>query len=356
MRKEIQEDAPPHHKVFDEEDILTNQNTCLQEDDPEVFHKYIPTKEESRKTNGVVLAYLSRGIIVFFALIGMFSMVTSLVRNFDTTAITTIVPTHSFMPQAVSLKKFMDVAKITSKPIDDLLSEETISEIPYENLYPELYSDPPVFIPRDKKIAYLTFDDGPSVRTPEVLEILKRYHIKATFFVVTNESADLTLLPQILADGHTLGLHSESHNYRKVYASVEAYLDDFNQAYNKIYAASGVKPTMFRFPGGSVNGYNSGIYQNIISEMTRRNFVYYDWNVSTQDAKKGTTAEEIYANVVRDVNTYRSNRAVVLIHDSMYKTESVRALPWIIEFLIQEGYSFESLDPSVKPVIFSYTS
>lgn len=127
---------------------------------------------------------------------------------------------------------------------------------------------------------YLTFDDGPSARTDEILEILDKYGVKATFFVVgANEEGDLERMQKIVAAGHTLAIHSYSHDYKKIYASVEAYLEDFNQMFCQIYEATGVKPQIFRFPGGSVNSYNVGIHQQLIAEMTRRGFVYFDWNV-----------------------------------------------------------------------------
>ena len=132
---------------------------------------------------------------------------------------------------------------------------------------------------------YLTFDDGPSARTDEILEILDKYGVKATFFVVgANEEGDLERMQKIVAAGHTLAIHSYSHDYKKIYASVEAYLEDFNQMFCQIYEATGVKPQIFRFPGGSVNSYNVGIHQQLIAEMTRRGFVYFDWNVANGDA------------------------------------------------------------------------
>ena len=226
----------------------------------------------------------------------------------------------------------------------------------YTELYPELYADDSLRGTVDVDNAvYLTFDDGPSARTDEILEILDKYGVKATFFVVgANEEGDLERMQKIVAAGHTLAIHSYSHDYKKIYASVEAYLEDFNQMFCQIYEATGVKPQIFRFPGGSVNSYNVGIHQQLIAEMTRRGFVYFDWNVANGDAvfSKIQPSSTLTANALKGVGTAR--RAIILMHDSSAKTTTVEALPAIIEGYLEAGYSFAALTPSTRSVTFSY--
>jgi peptidoglycan/xylan/chitin deacetylase (PgdA/CDA1 family) len=200
-------------------------------------------------------------------------------------------------------------------------------------------------------VAYLTFDDGPSARTLEILDILREYGISATFFVIT-ENSNPEILRRIVAEGHAIGIHTHSHRYNEIYKSVEDYLYDFAIAYNKIYEATSVRPRIFRFPGGSINAYNSGIYQELISEMLRRGFVYFDWNVSTMDTKSDITADEIVNNIKSTVKGQK--RVVILAHDSEVRYETVKALPDIIEFLRDEGYSFETCDNDVEPIVFAY--
>ena len=101
------------------------------------------------------------------------------------------------------------------------------------------------------------------------------------------------ILRRIAEEGHTIGIHTDSHQYRSIYASVEAYLEDFEKVFRKVYEITGVKPEIFRFPGGSVNGYNGAIYQELIAEMMRRGFSYYDWNVSSADATGNIAASTI---------------------------------------------------------------
>jgi peptidoglycan/xylan/chitin deacetylase (PgdA/CDA1 family) len=238
-----------------------------------------------------------------------------------------------------------------SMSISDILESDYSPLITYQSLNPDLYTELPLLKEREGKIAYLTFDDGPSARTLEILDILKEENVKATFFVVT-ENSDLELLERIQREGHTIGVHSNSHRYLQIYSSVDDFLDDFYQAYTKIYDATSVYPQIFRFPGGSINAHNLGIYQELVSEMLRRGFLYYDWNISSQDAVSKVSAGEIINNVTRNIRGQK--QLVILLHDSRDKTETVKALPGIIKFLKEENYTLAPIDNSVKPIIFSY--
>lgn len=225
----------------------------------------------------------------------------------------------------------------------------------YQELYPELYAQPAKLNSIDQeKTVYLTFDDGPSARTPELLAILEEYDIKATFFVVGRESEEAKQwMRDIVAAGHTLGIHTYSHDYNKIYQSVEAYLEDFNSMYCAILKATGVAPQVFRFPGGSVNAYNGATYRDIISEMVRRGFVYFDWNRMSGDAVRGNVpAETLVENALDRADSMR--RVILLMHDSTRFTNVVEALPQIIEGYQEAGFSFAALTPEVKPVIYSY--
>ena len=227
---------------------------------------------------------------------------------------------------------------------------------PYMDLYPELYAEnPPTAYKEDNGTIYLTFDDGPSDRTPDILEILARYDIKATFFVCAgNDEKEQELMRQVAEAGHTIGIHSISHDYEKIYASVESYLDDFYETYMSVYNATGIKPQIFRFPGGSINNYNRFTYMQIIAEMTRRGFVYYDWNVSGEDAVKGADWTSIYNNILSGIERNTSDRSIVLLHDSQSKENTVYVLEDVIEELLADGYSFDKLDNTVRPPTFTY--
>jgi len=225
----------------------------------------------------------------------------------------------------------------------------------YEDLYPDFYAEEP-FIgdQRTEGMIYLTFDDGPSDRTPEILQILREEDVKATFFVIGNNTEQgRQWMRDIVADGHTIAMHTYSHNYSKIYASVEDYLADMYQIFTLIKEATGVTPTLFRFPGGSINGYNYGIYQELTSEMLRRGFMPCDWNVSSQDAAGGTaSATELTNNVV--IQSASVSRGVVLMHDAESKRTTVAALPSMIQQLREQGFAFDRLTPEVKPVLYGY--
>ena len=249
----------------------------------------------------------------------------------------------------------------TPEPTPDPTPEPTPSDEPfepehpyYEDLYPDFYAPQELDASNAPAgIIYLTFDDGPSARTDEILAVLARENIKATFFVVGQTSAaNLQRMRDIAEQGHTIAMHSYSHNYTKIYASVEAFLDDMYQIFCQIRETTGVIPTFFRFPGGSINSYNYGIYQDIMAEMLRRGFVPCDWNMSAQDATtKPLPVSDIIANVL---STSNRSRGVVLMHDSTARTTTAEALPELIRQLKALGFQFEKLTPDVKPIMFAY--
>lgn len=195
----------------------------------------------------------------------------------------------------------------------------------------------------DEKVMYLTLDDGPSYNTPAVLDILDRYHVKATFFV-TNEMPEYAYLIKEAYDrGHTIGLHTYSHNYASVYASVEAYFQDLDAIGKVVCEQIGYVPCFIRFPGGSSNtisaNYMPGIMTQLADEVHNRGYQYYDWNASSGDGSVLGT-EELVANATR----FTENNLVLLSHDAAAKETTVEALPRIIEYYQSQGYVFKALD------------
>jgi len=243
------------------------------------------------------------------------------------------------------------------EPEEQQKLEQSPSEINYQTLYPDFYAPQPLQADTiSEKTIYLTFDDGPSERTDEVLAILAEKNVKATFFVVGKEDeASLARMKAIVDAGHTIGMHSYSHKYAQIYESVENYLDDMYQLFVLIKEETGVTPTVFRLPGGSINAYNSAVYQEIIAEMLRRGFVPYDWNLSSEDAaSNGPTSIQIISNVTS--RAAKVSRGIVLMHDSVTHTATVGALAETVDQLKEMGYSFAALTPEVRPMLFSYTS
>lgn len=240
-----------------------------------------------------------------------------------------------------------------------LYEPETVS-FDYQSKYPDLFVDEKTaqtpFKAVDSKTCYLTFDDGPSSNTQKILDALADHNAHATFFIIGSQiPGNETLLKQAIADGNTLGVHTQCHDYDTIYASVDAYLDDFYECYTALYEATGVKPTIFRFPGGSINAYNSRVYHEIIAEMTRRGFTYYDWNVSSNDASSTKQSKEAIVKAVVS-GTKGSYHPIVLMHDAAAKDTTADAVSNMLDQLQGLGYTCDALDPSVLPVTFAYTN
>lgn len=195
----------------------------------------------------------------------------------------------------------------------------------------------------EKMTVYLTFDDGPSENTPEILEILKNHNVKATFFVTGKEGEDAEgWYRQIVADGHTLGMHSYSHKYSTIYESVEAFTADFTELYDYVKDLTGVACQFYRFPGGSSNQVSNTDMNEFIDFLGERGMTYYDWNVVCGDATSQIyTADELVQNVMTDVVKYKYS--VVLMHDAAEKDTTVEAL----EMLLQQ---LEEMDAEILPI------
>lgn len=223
----------------------------------------------------------------------------------------------------------------------------------YQALYPDFYA-PQTYSATSSSdnTAYLTFDDGPSGNTDIILQTLQEENVKATFFVVgTDDAGNLARMRRIVQEGHTIGMHSYSHSYKKIYASVEAFLKDMYQVFNLIKDTTGVTPTCFRFPGGSINSYNKAVYKDIKAEMIRRGFVPYDWNVSSGDASTTKyTPEQLTGYVLNGIGS--KSRIIVLMHDSSSKENTAQAVRQIIIGIREKGFIFAPLDYQTKPILF----
>lgn len=225
----------------------------------------------------------------------------------------------------------------------------------YPGMYADAVSEPNV--ESDKKVCYLTFDDGPSsTNTPGILDALKEADVKATFFVVTSEiDGNEDIIKRIVDEGHTLCIHANEHVYGDLYSSVENYLKDFAAAYDKIYDITGYRVQGFRFPGGSNNVVmqRHDTYDSIVSEMTRRGFEYYDWNAYDHDAENGDySVDQLVSYAVHEVTSSSRNDTILLMHDTYGKEKTVQALPSIISKLKDAGIEMLPITNSSRPVHF----
>ena len=195
-------------------------------------------------------------------------------------------------------------------------------------------------------VIYLTFDDGPSSSsTPKILDILKRKGVKATFFVVNHDSSLDYLIKRAYDEGHTIALHSYTHDYAKIYSSKENFYNDLNLISQKVERITGEKSMIMRFPGGGSNTvskkYSKGIMSALTKEVINLGYRYYDWNVSSGDAGGAKNSDAVYKNVINGLKENRDN--IVLMHD-FSNSKSVGALEAIIDYGLANGYRFDKID------------
>ncbi len=196
-----------------------------------------------------------------------------------------------------------------------------------------------------KKIAYLTFDDGPSEVTTEILDVLKRKNVKATFFLVGNEITEEReeIVKRELAEGHQVGIHTYSHEKEEVYCNPNYFFNDFEQCKIRIEEVTGERVTLHRFPWGSNNGYVCPMVDDLLAQLKGQGIKSFDWNVSGEDSVARNVAKAtIYQNVAKDLEKYE--KPIILLHDSNTMENTAQVLPEIIDMIQEKGYEFGTLD------------
>ena len=190
--------------------------------------------------------------------------------------------------------------------------------------------------------AYLTFDDGPSRVTDDILDILDRYNVKATFFVLgANVDAKPELVKRAYDSGHFIASHGYTHKYSQIYESQENVLAEYNQSVEAIRRAIGVPtydPHLFRYPGGSSGGKYNSVKQQSINLLKQNNITYTNWNCLTGDSAGSTTIEAMWNEL--NASADGDDNLVILMHDAGDKDVTVEFLPQLIEKYLAEGYEF----------------
>ena len=193
-------------------------------------------------------------------------------------------------------------------------------------------------VPTDKVI-YLTFDDGPSCYTQQLLDVLEKYNVKATFFTTHAFPEYEDLIGKEYEAGHSVAIHSYTHDYDKIYASTDAYWEDLQAQQDVIVAQTGQETKLVRFPGGSsntVSDFTPGIMTALAQQLHDKGYEYFDWNVSSGDAGETTSTDQVVENVISGIQN--CSVSVVLQHDS--KDYSVAAVERIIQWGQENGYTF----------------
>lgn len=209
------------------------------------------------------------------------------------------------------------------------VQQEPIAAAPEDNITDVIEVEPE---PAHK--VYLTFDDGPSIYTDEILDILDEYGVKATFFVVGKEDPDSQrALQRIVEEGHTLGMHSYSHRYSELYQSVEAFAEDFQKLQDYLYDLTAVRSVYYRFPGGSSNTVSPLNMQNFADYLDEQGVTYFDWNIASGDGgSRLLDTNTLLHNSTDDISRWHTS--IILMHDSSEKPTTVEALPQILENIL----------------------
>ena len=221
-------------------------------------------------------------------------------------------------------------------------SGETVTATRLVNVIP--HTLPETVQPEGRSI-YLTFDGGPGPYTGRLLDVLSAYGVPATFFVTAADNRYYDQIGRAYREGHSIGVHTSTHNYQQIYSSEEAWFEDFFAMQEIIYQQTGEYTRLFRFPGGSsntVSSFNPGIMSRLSKIMTDMGYKFFDWNVSSGDAGETNDTQEIIENIIN--GCAGRNVSVVLQHD--IKDYSVAAVEQVIIWGKNNGYSFRALDMS----------
>lgn len=287
--------------------------------------------------------YVDKKRIIFNIIVSIVTIITLCLAIYYTvdTAIR-VKKSKQFMEQIIEYKKEQEELKIQEE-IERQAKIPKLTDEGKENLKNIYHSE--------TKRAFLTFDDGPSQNTKDILDILKENDIIATFFVLGSQvEAFPETTNRIYNEGHYIANHGYSHKYSSIYQSPEQVLNEYNQCNQIVANTIGVpeyNSHLFRFPGGSVGGKYADIKNQTISLLEQNNILYIDWNALTGDSEKSNLTEEYLMNNLQKTTNEKSS-VVILMHDSQAKRITVDCLPKVIEYLRQQGYEFENFYSIIK--------
>ena len=239
---------------------------------------------------------------------------------------------------------------------NDVTQTESMEEVTSEDEPSEEETEAPAkpqFIEgTNGQTIYLTFDDGPSDRTYEILDILDEYQVKATFFVLLKEGYEEEYRA-IINRGHEIGVHSTSHDYNILYANLDAFIDDVSSCREYVESVTGHHLFLYRFPGGTNNQVHEVSISRCIEYLQSVDLTHFDWNISSGDAA-GVTVDkaELVDNLLTRIHENGNSTLVVLAHDANIKSTTTEALREVLPILIQEGYGFSVITRDTPQIDF----
>lgn len=311
----------------------------MQDKDADVLREQRRRKKRVARIKNTIIAVIAGWILLSMILIiCLFVRTMSLERKLDQLILNTAMMEE--VPQETESEE-ADVSAETEKRAETELALQSLVQVDDTFNRAE---------PEDEHKVYLTFDNGPSENTAEILDILAKHDVKATFFVTGKEEEELKgLYRRIVEEGHTIGMRSYSNKYNVIYQSREAFEEDYRKLRDYIQELTGVEPKFYRFPGGSSNPISNVPMNQLIQYLNEQQTIYYDWNVSAGDAASAAySPEEIVENVTEDVVKYKTS--VVLLQDAANKSATVEALDSLIEELQEMGAEILPIDEDTQVI------
>lgn len=194
----------------------------------------------------------------------------------------------------------------------------------------------------NNKIAYITFDDGPNKNTSKILDILKEYNMKATFFLLEDRiNTYPEIVKRMLSEGHSIGLHGQSHEKTVFYANDYSALNEMNNTNHTLKHLFGCNIKLIRVPYGSKPHLTKAQYNSLVNNGYR----VWDWNIDSTDTHKGANVTSIVSNTLKDLNNYST--PIILFHD---KQVTVESLPYILSNLKENNFSCIPIDQDQLPM------
>jgi peptidoglycan/xylan/chitin deacetylase (PgdA/CDA1 family) len=225
--------------------------------------------------------------------------------------------------QSIPDEPMVNDNEVLQELADDVEFEQSVTEPEKEDVTEDY-----------QRKVYLTFDDGPSIYTEDILDILDQYNVKATFFVTGKDDArSRDAIKEIVARGHSLGMHSYSHDYNEIYSSVDNFAADYMRLKDYLYELTGVESKIYRFPGGSSNTVSDTNMRDFAAYLEGEGIVFFDWNISSGDGGSILlSTQRLIDNSTSGIENW--DESVILLHDSAEKRTTVEALPEIIENIL----------------------
>lgn len=319
----------------------------MQNIDTNAVQEQLKRRQRIAKMKSMIVGILSGWVLLSMILIVvLFIMLVQTKEKLDRVVMNEV----AFMKELDELQQEKEAMQGEMVIEGNILYSEAADYVPAKPVASGILDEANLAEATDVHKVYLTFEDGPSDRTIEILDVLKAKNVKATFFVVGKEDArSQEIYKRIVAEGHTLGMHSYSNKYSELYFSEDNFKQDLSKLRGYLLGITGTESIYYRFPGGSSNQITNVPMENLIHYLNQQGIVYYDWNVSAGDATASAyTADEIVANVTEDVVKYKTS--VVSLHDSDTVGIDKKALEQLIDTLLSMNVEILPIDEETSVI------